>query len=210
MPGRRGKPAKFARLAAVGGVAAAAAAAVALKRDKLAGLLPFGGAEQPAPPAGPAPAQGPSNYDASGPPANTATPLPAPEPQVPPAIDEEAEEAAAAAEAANIGGQVSDYAAPGEPDLAATEAERPLMEAGEGEAEGQEQTEAELAAAAEPTAPGMSEEQRQIEDTIEAADNPAAGEQVEPLAPSDEPSADKPDEDDGDEWRTDSGPSVRP
>jgi hypothetical protein len=107
---------------------------------------------------------------------------------VPPVIDEQAEEAAAAAEAANIGGSVSDYAAPGEPDLAASEEQRPLMEAGQGEAEGQEQAEAELVAAAEPTAPGVSDEQRQIEDAIEAAANPATPEQVEPL----EPPADKP------------------
>ena len=47
--------------------------------------------------------------------------------------------------------QVSDYAGPdGE---LADEAERPVAEAGEGESEGQEQTEAELREAAEPTAP---------------------------------------------------------
>ena len=96
------------------------------------------------PPAPPRP--GPSNYDAPGPVANTATPVPAPEPSSPAAIDEAAEEAAAAAEAANIGGAVSDYAGPA--DLPATEAERPLAEAGEGEAEGQEQAELDLETAA--------------------------------------------------------------
>ena len=87
--------------------------------------------------------------------ANTATPVPAPEPLVRDedgAIDEAAEEAAAAAEAANIGGPVSDYAGIQEPRLAADEADRPLVEAGEGSSEGQEQAEAALADAAAPTA----------------------------------------------------------
>ena len=92
-------------------------------------------------------------------------------------IDEAAEEAAAAAEAANIGGTVSDYAGP--TDMPATEAERPLAEAGEGEAEGQEQAELDLEHAAEPTAPGMSDAEHQIDGTIEQAANPLAGEQVE-------------------------------
>jgi hypothetical protein len=156
--------------------AAAIAVGVFLKRDKVAGLLPGLGQtyEPPPPPAPP----GPSNYDAPGPVANTATPVPAPEPQVPEPIDEAAEEAAAAVEAANIGGVVSDYAGPaGQP---ATEAERPLAEAGEGEAEGQEQAEFDLRRAAEPTAPGVSDTERQIEDAIEQAGNPLAGEQVEP------------------------------
>ena len=115
-----------------------------------------------------------SNYDAPGPVSNTATAVPVPPAFESPAIDEAEEEAAAAAEAANIGGQVSDYAGP-EGD-AATEAERPLAEAGQGEAEGQEQTEAELREAAAPTAPGMSDEQRQIEDAIDQAGNPIAPE----------------------------------
>ena len=84
-----------------------------------------------------------SNYDAPGPVANTATAVPVPPAHESPAIDEAEEEAAAAAEAANIGGPVSDYAGP-EPGEPATEAERPLAEAGEGESEGQEQTEADL------------------------------------------------------------------
>jgi hypothetical protein len=162
---------------------AVAIGAVVYKREKVAGLLPGRGETYAPPPEPPRP--GPSNYDAPGPVANTATPVPAPEPQQPEAVDEAAEEAAAAAEAANIGGSVSDYAGPA--DLPATEAERPLAEAGEGEAEGQEQAEAELAEAAEPTAPGKSDEERQIDDAIEQAATPAVGEQVEPVRPPDEP-----------------------
>jgi hypothetical protein len=163
----------------LGGAAVAVAAGVLWKRDKVAGVLPSrtGGYEPPAPPVTP----GPSNYDASGPIANTATPVPAPDPQQAGTIDESAEEAAAAAEAANIGGPVSDYAGPA--DLPATEAERPLAEAGQGEAEGQEQAELGLEQAAQPTAPGMSDTERQIEDTIEAAANPAIGEDVEAVRP---------------------------
>jgi hypothetical protein len=163
--------------------AAAIAVGLFFKREKLAGLLP-GGDKTAEPPAPPPPPQ-PSNYDAPGPPANTATPVPAPDPQQPQAIDEAAEEAAAAAEAANIGGVVSDYAGLG--DQPATEAERPLAEAGEGESEGQEQAEFDLRHAAEPTAPGESDAERQIEDAIEQAGNPLAGEQVEPVRPADEP-----------------------
>jgi hypothetical protein len=167
--------------------AAALVAGVIFKRDKVKALLPGGSqaAEPSAPGVGGTPS-GPSNYDAPGPVANTATPVPAPEPQQPPTIDDDAEEAAAAAEAANIGGVVSDYAGPaGQP---ATEAERPLAEAGEGEAEGQEQAERDLEQAAQPTAPGMSDTERQIDDTIEQSANPLAGEQAEPLRPPDEPS----------------------
>jgi len=157
--------------------AAVVAAGVFLKRDKVAGLLP--GRGQTYEPPAPHP-PGPSNYDAPGPASNTATPVPAPDPQQPAAVDEAAEEAAAAAEAANIGGTVSDYAGPS--GLPATEAERPLAEAGEGEAEGQEQTERDLREAAEP-ADGMSDAERQIDDAIEQAANPLAGEQAEPVAP---------------------------
>ena len=160
--------------------AAVVAAGVFLKRDKVAGLLP--GRGQTYEPPAPAP-PGPSNYDAPGPVANTATPVPAPEPQQPEPIDEAAEEAAAAAEAANIGGTVSDYA--GITHDVATEAERPLVEAGEGEAEGQEQAEHDLQEAAAP-ADGMSDAERQIDDAIEQAANPLAGEQIEGLVSSDE------------------------
>ena len=161
--------------------AAAVAAGVFLKRDKVAGLLPSR-AETYSPPA-----PGPSNYDAPGPVANTATAVPVPEAYEPEPVDEAAEEAAAAAEAANIGGQVSDYVGP--EGLPATEAERPLAEAGEGVAEGQEQAEFDLERAAEPTAPGMSGAEHQIEDTIEQAANPLAGETIEPVRPPQEPPA---------------------
>jgi hypothetical protein len=163
----------------LGGVLAAAAGAALWKRDKVAGLLPSRTGDEYEPQA-----PGPSNYDAPGPVANTATPVPVPEPANEPPIDEAAEEAAAAAEAANIGGTVSDYAGP--TDLHATEAERPLEEAGEGESEGFEQADFALEQAAEPTAPGMSDTERQIDDAIEAAENPAIGERVEPLKPGDE------------------------
>ena len=112
-----------------------------------------------------------------------------------PTIDEAAEEAAAAAEAGNIGGTVSDYAGP-EGELA-DPAEAPLAEAGEGEAEGQEQAEAELRDAAEDREPGLSPEQAQIDEAIDQAANPLASEQVEPGKPADDA-----------EWRTWSGPHA--
>src|SRR5919202_3215132 len=167
--------------------AAALAAGVLLKRDKVAGLLPSGSGGGTETTPGPAPVPAPANYDAPGPVANTATPVPAPEPAVRPeggGIDEAAEEAAAAAEAANIGGPVSDYAAIDDPTLSADEAERPLVEAGEGTAEGREQAEAALADAAQPSAPGMSDYERQIDEAIDAAAEPSAGEHPEPLAPT--------------------------
>jgi hypothetical protein len=200
----------------IGGAVIAAGAAALWKRDRVAGLLPSRsesfGAPEPHPP-------GPSNYDAPGPVANTATPVPAPEPQEPPAVDEAAEETAAGAEAANIGGTVSGYAGPaGE---RADEEERPLAEAGEGEAEGSEQAELELEQAAEPTAPGISPQERQIEDTIEDADNPAVGEKPEAAEASAESgeadSAQSQDDEErgsdeggGSDWRTWSGRSVEP
>src|ERR687894_1672424 len=184
---RRGNYGKAALL--VG--AAAVAAGVLLKRDKVAGLLPFrsGGDKQNTGWA-PSPAPAPANYDAPGPPANTATPVPAPDAQILEAdgsVDEAAEEAAAAAEAANIGGQVSDYAGIDDPSLAADEAERPLVEAGEGSSEGQEQAEAALADAAQPWAPGVSDYERQIDEVIAQASRPGAGERVEPVAPIEDP-----------------------
>jgi len=167
----------------IGGAAVAVAAGAFWKRDKVAGLLPSKSETHEYEPHSP----GPSNYDAPGPVANTATPVPAPDPQEPEAIDEAAEEAAAAAEAANIGGTVSDYAGPS--GQHATEAERPLAEAGEGESEGQEQAELALEEAAEPTAPGISDAERQIDETIEAAGDPNSGERIEPVRPSEEPAA---------------------
>jgi hypothetical protein len=133
------------KLLLIGGAVAAAGAVALLKRDKVAGLLPSRSGE-PEPAASPPPPQQ-SNYDAPGPVANTATPVPAPDPQEPAAIDESAEEAAAAAEGGAIGGSSSTYAGPeGEP---ATAAERPLAEAGEGESEGDEQSDAALVENAE-------------------------------------------------------------
>ncbi|HKH16272.1 MAG TPA: hypothetical protein VKA57_02015 [Solirubrobacteraceae bacterium] len=163
------------KLLLIGGAIAAAGTAALLKRDKVAGLLPSRSGE-PAPPQ-------PSNYDAPGPVANTATPVPAPDPHgVPPAkIDEAAEESAAAAEAGAIGGTSSEYAGR-EPGERAGEAQRPLAEAGEGEAEGREQAEAALADNATYRDAGKTEAERQIEDTIEQADQPQAGETPEPLA----------------------------
>ena len=206
--------------------AVALGAAAYFKRDKVTALLP----SRSETPSYTPPAPGPSNYDAPGPVANTATAVPAPEAHQPPTVDEAAEEAAAAAEAANIGGVVSEYAGPtGQP---ATEAERPLAEAGEGEAEGQEQAELDLERAAEPTAPGMSPSQHAIEDAIEEAGNPLAGEQLEeqPAEPTgwEPPTPDRPasadeakqgDEEEKEEkdkepepidWSTWSGRSVEP
>jgi hypothetical protein len=184
----------------LGGGIAATLGALLWKRERVTALLPGGSSQPASPPPAPGEYTPPpvSNYDAPGPVANTATPVPVPPAYEQATIDEAAEEAAAAAEAANIGGQVSDYAGSefGEP---ATPEERPLAEAGEGESEGQEQTEAELEAAAEPTAPGMSPEQAQIEDAIDQAANPAEGERIEPTSPPDDP-----------EWQTWSGRAVEP
>jgi hypothetical protein len=206
----------------LGGAAVAAGAVAYLKRDRVAGLLPS--RTETAPTAPPPPA--PSNYDAPGPVANTATPVPAPEPQVQPAgLDEQAEVDAAAAEAANIGGGPTEYAGPaGE---RASEEWRPLAEAGEGEAEGQEQTEAELTENAILRDAGTTGAEQQLEEAIDEQHNPLAGETAEPLVseepaepaaptppPADQveeqPAPDQPtppkDEDTG--WKTWSGRSV--
>ncbi len=143
-------------------------------------LLP-GRSDEPAPPEPDYTPPPVSNYDAAGPVANTATAVPVPPAYESTTIDEAAEEAAAAAEAGNIGGTVSDYAGPdGE---IATPSEVPLAEAGEGEAEGQEQTELELREAAE-SSEGMTPEQAQIEDAIDRSSNP--DERVEPIQPPDD------------------------
>jgi hypothetical protein len=187
---RKRRPGKKSLL--LGGAAAAATAALLLKRDKVVALLP-GRSDEPAPST---PSYTPppvSNYDAAGPVANTATAVPVPPAYESPAIDEAEEEAAAAAEAANIGGQVSDYAGSELGETASPE-EAPLAEAGEGESEGQEQAEDELRQAAEDDEDGRSPEQAQIEDAIDEAANPLAGEQVEPNRPPDDA-----------EWRTWSG-----
>src|SRR5690349_14083483 len=179
----------------LGGGVAAAVAALFFKRESVKGLLPGGNTETapaPQPDAYTPPAV--SNYDAAGPVSNTATAVPVPPAQEPPTIDEAAEEAAAAAEAANIGGTVSDYVGPdGE---VASEADLPLAEAGEGEAEGFEQAEDELIDAAEGNEDdGLTPEEAQINEAIDDTANPLAGEDVEGR-PTDDP-----------EWRTWSGRS---
>jgi hypothetical protein len=192
-PRKKRRP--VAKTLLLGGGVAAAVAALFFKRESVKGLLPGGNTETapaPQPDAYTPPAV--SNYDAAGPVANTATAVPVPPAFEEPTIDEAAEEAAAAAEAANIGGSVSDYAGPdGE---IADEAYAPLAEAGEGDSEGQEQTEDELREAAESTE-GVSPEEAQIEDAIEAASNPT--EEIEPVKPGDDS-----------EWNTWSGRSVNP
>jgi hypothetical protein len=193
-PRKRRGPGKKALV--FGGVAAATAAAALLKRDKVAALLP-GRSDEPAPPAPETYTPPPvSNYDAAGPVANTATTVPVPPAYESPTIDEAEEEAAAAAEAANIGGQVSDYAGPdGE---YADDAYAPLAESGEGDAEGQEQTELELRDAAEGNEDdGLSPEEAQINEVLEETANPLGGEEVEPGKPADDS-----------EWRTWSGRSA--
>lgn len=173
----------------LGGLAVAAVAGALKNRERVAGLIGVrtGASEPPRPepaasppPERPAAPPAPANYDLSGPAANTATPVPAPEPLVhgEGAIDERAEEEAAAAEAAAIGGSAPEYAGL-EPGELAGEAERPLMEAGEGDSEGQEQAEADLRDNAEPAAGDPLEGGRRIEATIEAADDPFAGERLE-------------------------------
>ena len=126
----------------------------------------------------------------------------APEP-----IDEAAEEQAAAAEAAAIGGSPGEEYVGSEPGEPITEAERPLAEAGEGVSEGQEQAEAELEENAT-VGDGVSDAERQIEDTIEAASNPAVGETPEGPTPTEDPESD--DDISGGDWQTWSGGAVKP
>jgi hypothetical protein len=95
-----------------------------------------------------------------------------------------------------------------EPDEAISEAERPLAEAGEGVSEGQEQTEAELEENAT-VDDGLSDAERQIDETIEAASNPAIGETPEGPTPTNDPESDDDDISGGD-WQTWSGGAVKP
>ncbi|HEX8105621.1 MAG TPA: hypothetical protein VF533_23600 [Solirubrobacteraceae bacterium] len=191
LPGRKPKPfVTPLRAGIVGGVLAGLAGLIRSRRGGGGG---GGGSAVPEPTPPPAP----SNYDAPGPPANTATPLPATPPSTPapeldlapePAagIDEEAEVAAAAAEAAAIGGTVSDYA-PSIVDEELDEAERPLAEAGEGVSEGQEQAEGdlvELATSDIGPGTGQSGAEALIEETIAQQSTPASGESADlPSAP---------------------------
>ncbi len=129
---------------------------------------------------------------------------------MPDPIDEAAEEQAAAAEAAAIGGSAGNEYAGSELGEPATEAERPLAEAGEGVSEGEEQAEAELETNAGPGDEGMSDAERQIEDAIEAADNPAVGETPDPAAPAKSPEKSDDDDISGGDWQTWSGGAVKP
>lgn len=192
-----------ARILALAGLAAGAAAATALKsRRKAAAMLGRSATPPPAPvpsaapngvaAATPGPVEAPiiANADVAGPPANTSTHVPAPAPEVAShlgtvpdqptgGIDEAAEEAAAAAEAANIGGPDPAYAGT-EPGELVDEADRAPAEAGEGESEGEEQAEADLVDNAEPAAGDPLQGGRQIDDAIEAQDEPLSGEVAAP------------------------------
>lgn len=170
-----------ARTLVLGGLAIAAYGAVKNKRA-ISGLLGGGGDSGGSGYSPPTPAPPVANVDVAGPPANTSTHVPAPEPAVQPptgGIDEEAEVAAAAAEAANIGGAPEEYPDLDDPSLPADEAMRPLEEAGEGSSEGLELAEADLIDNAEPAAGDPIEGGRQIDDVIEEQDDPLSGERLE-------------------------------
>jgi hypothetical protein len=181
-----------ARTLVLGGVAVAAAAAgAALKNRRRPSTpdVPQAAIPGPTSPEPAAPPPSVSNFDVAGPPANTSTHVPAPEPVVhDPAggIDEDAEVAAAAAEAANIGGPMPEYAG-SELDEPADEAERPLAEAGEGVSEGLEQAESDLEVTAEDGSGEMTDAEHAVLDAIEAQDDASAGERVEPIIPADAP-----------------------
>lgn len=192
--------ARLSRLLILGGLAAGAAYA-RRNKQKVSGLVdsvtPSPSTPAPAPAdapvgtaastPGPAPAPAVANIDVAGPPDNSATHVPAPEPVIhEPAggIDEAAEEAAAAAEAANIGGGAGGaiaYPDLDDPTLEADPALRPLEEAGEGWSEGQELAEADLIDNAEPAAGDPLEGGRAIDDAIEAQDDPFSGESGEAI-----------------------------
>jgi hypothetical protein len=210
-----------ARNLVLGGLAIAAYAAAKNKRA-VSGLLGGPGAPEPYPSSAPAPAPAVANADVAGPPENTATHVPAPDPLTHDpagAIDEDAEEAAAAAEAANIGGTPEEYSSEDDPTRPIDEALRPLEEAGEGYSEGQELAEADLVDNAEPAAGDPIDGERAIDDAIEAQDDPTSGEELEGLdapPPSGEPLADVPppvaetpaDEKSSAVWRTQDQPTV--
>ena len=176
------------------GCAALGAAATGyLQRKRAAGTSPSGQAIEPPQPSHQeqAPPQ-PSNFDASGPVANTATPIPAPDHHPQGAIDEAEEERAAAAEAAAIGGAAPDY-----PGLAFDEpadpAFAPLSEAGEGENEGGELAEYDHRREAE-SQEGMSDAERQIDEIIEAQSDPHSGEIPDHVPPPHEAGGDEGDQ----------------
>lgn len=176
------------------------ATVVALAKTRLAAKLPGGRRRRTITPppdlagGGPDVSTAPANYDAAGPPANTATPLAVvpTDPLADPGsgLDEEAEIAAAAAQAGAIGGPAPAYAS-SEASLLTDPAEIPLVESGEGESEGQDQTEAELLD--EVTSPygpgaGMTDAERQIEQAIDDQQNPRVGETPDVVPPGGEDS----------------------
>ena len=172
-----------ARTLILGGLAAGAVYALR-NNPAVKGLLGGGGNASPAPYSPPAspPASPVANVDLAGPPENTSTAVPVSEPEVhSPAggIDEEAEIEAAAAEAANIGGTPEEYPSEEDSTVLIDEALRPLEEAGEGYAEGQELAEADLIDNAEPAAGDPIEGERALDDVIEAQDDPSSGESEE-------------------------------
>ena len=159
----------------IGGGVAAAAAALLFKRDEVDAPAPRRQRRAAPRRAGATRRRRCPTTTPPGPVANTATAVPVPPAFEEPAIDEAAEEAAAAAEAANIGGTGLRLRRPRRRDRRRG-ASAPLAEAGEGESEGQEQTEDELRDAAEGRGRRLSPEEAQIDDAIEQAANPLAGE----------------------------------
>lgn len=174
-----------ARTLILGGLAAGAAYALR-NNPTVKGLLGGGGEPAAAPhnPPEAAPAPAVANVDVAGPPENTSTHVPAPDPLVHEpmgGIDEQAEEEAAAAEAANIGGTPDTYPSEADPTEPVEEALRPVEEAGGGSAEGQELAEADLIDNAESSSGDPVEGERALDDVIEAQDDPNAGEAGESL-----------------------------
>ena len=183
-----------ARNLIIGGLALGAAYA-AKNRRAASGLLGGGqGTPEPYPaPAaapvgarsaepGPSPAPAVANADVAGPPENTSTHVPAAEPTIhEPAggIDELAEEEAAAAEAANIGGTPEDYPSEEDASIQIDEELRPVEEAGGGFSEGQELAESDLVENAEPAAGDPIEAERQIDEIIQLQDDLSSGEAEE-------------------------------
>ena len=177
------------RLLLVGGAVVAAGAAALLKRDKVAGLLPSrSGDPAPAAPLPGAvaavelrrPGPGGQHRDAGA----RARPAAGRGRRHEP-IDEAAEEAAAAAEAAAHRRRPRPSTPARTSTSRPTRRFRPLAEAGEGESEGLEQAEADLADNATYRDAGLSDAEAQIEEAIEEADQPFAGETLEGVAAED-------------------------
>jgi hypothetical protein len=184
------------RLLALGGAALVAAGGALFRRRRAQARLGSPapapstapeGARAAEPPAAPAPAI--ANADAAGPPENTSTAVPAPARETAAhegqqagvlddtgGIDEDAEEAAAAAEARNIGGPAPEYVENDGSGDDIDEAERALIEGGGGESEGEELAELDLIENAEDDFDDKSDAERQLDETIEAQDDPFSGE----------------------------------